>query len=275
MSGSVRGTNEFKEMWLMDDLNVDLDIAFMGDYTTAGGLLYQLSQQKVAQNGVILDTTELGDAPLMAGAFVKLEGNGDPSNTGKERAKVTIEAKVDGLQKVADMTVFKKILGFNGKTKIAYHLDRRLGVVEKAVDQKIKVSGDGTNNIAYVTTITGEQVGTQSEIYQRRTIPSLLAPENLSPSGISSTGNDNPRIITLDWDDVPGATGYDIEVSRVTAPAGFYVSESSVISEKDISIECGLDPAFIVYSWRVRGKTATILGAWSDPVTFQAKYTSL
>jgi hypothetical protein len=166
MSGEVRGTNEFKELWICDTYDIDLDDA--GTYLD--NMITALEAAQTAGTAILLDTTANGDAPLMASAFTKHEGNGDPANTGEERAKVTSEAKVDGLQKVADMPTYKKILAFNGTRKNLFHIDRRLGVVEKALNQTLKVMGDGTNNIAYVTTITGEQVGELSEIYQRRAI---------------------------------------------------------------------------------------------------------
>lgn len=167
-----RGKNEFKEMWITDDVVYDLDgaTAHLGTETTTG-LLKALKDAKTAGKAILLDTTDNGDAPLMAGAFIKHEGNGDPANTGDERAKATLEAKVDGLQKPVDMVVYKKIIAFKGQRKNCYHIDRRLSVVEQALDMTLKVNGDGTNNIAYVTTITGEVVGELDEVFKRRAIP--------------------------------------------------------------------------------------------------------
>jgi hypothetical protein len=135
-----------------------------------------LKDAKTAGKAVLLDTTDNGDAPLMAGAFIKHEGNGDPANTGDERAKATLEAKVDGMQKPIDMTVFKAIIALKGKRKNCYHVDRRLSVVEKVLDITLKVNGDGTNNTAYITTITGEVVGELDEVFMRRAIPKTYTP---------------------------------------------------------------------------------------------------
>jgi hypothetical protein len=264
-----RGKNEFKEMWITDDVVYDLDdmYAFLGDETTVGGLVYALEQARIANTSILLDTTDNGDAPLMAGAFIKHDGNGDPDNQGDERAKATLEAKVDGLQKPIDMVVYKKIIAFKGQRKNCYHIDRRLSVVEIGYDLVIKVNGDGTNNSDFKSIIIGEQIGDLNMTYKRRAIPKTLPTATVgTPDNEVITGGGTPMLVDLDWNDVTGFTTWDVEINGVVHE----IEGSQYLIDE---AEAGLSPLVITYNWRVRPKNGLLVGPWSKMFTFGLTYT--
>lgn len=264
----MRGKNEFKEMWITDEVDYDLDDvnAFLGTKDSEGGLVYALEQARIANTAILLDTTDNGDAPLMAGAFIKHDGNGDPDNQGDERVKCTSEAKVDGLQSPIEMATYKKIIACRGLRKNLYHVDRRLAVIERGNDLVMKVNGDGTNNTEYITVMAGEQIGALKNVFQRRAIPKLLPITGMSPlNNSSSEGFDNPRDIVFLWDAVIGVSDYDFELDGVV---------ESIIGLRTItkSLQCAQLPNYTTYTWRVRPKVGTLVGAWSSSYTLRMQY---
>ena len=131
-AGKRRGQEEFKEMWITDELEYDIDDpnAFLGDETTEGGLIKALEDERKEKKAFLLDTTENGDAPLMAESEFKLDNNGDPDNRGAERGILNLSATVDGMQKPEDVPAYKRMIGIDGLRKNCYHLDSRLSIVE-------------------------------------------------------------------------------------------------------------------------------------------------
>lgn len=165
-----RGTDEFKEVWICDDLDITLDASsYMGPETDPSSVLGQLKAARDAGEALLLDCDD-GDTPLMAGAFFKQDGNGDPANNGKQRAKVTFEAKIDGLQARSDQAVIAEVIALDGQRKDCYAVDRKLGIVEKALDQTLLITQDGTNNQTHVKTISGQAVGDMVNVYDRKPI---------------------------------------------------------------------------------------------------------
>lgn len=175
MSAPKRGTDEYKELWICDDLDITLDAnSYMGPETDSSSVLGQLKAARDAGEALLLDCDD-GDTPLMAGAFFKVAGAGDPANNGKERKNVMLEAKIDGLQERADQSVIASVFALDGTRKDCYHVDRKLGIVEKALDVNLKLEMDGTNNQPHIKTIMGSSKGDLANVYDIKPIY-LVAP---------------------------------------------------------------------------------------------------
>ena len=84
---------------------------------------------------------------------------------------------------------------------------------------------------------------------------------NRSPS--SGYVTYNTPLETLGWDDVTGATGYDVRIKP--SPQG---QESEAIYSVDSSsYTLESDWALDGYAWEVRAKVGTVTGAWSNSRT--------
>lgn len=267
----MRGKNEFKEMWITDEVDYDLDDvnAFLGTKDSEGGLIYALEQARIANTAILLDTTDNGDAPLMAGAFIKHDGNGDPDNQGDERVKCTSEAKVDGLQKPIEMATYKKIIACRGLRKNLYHVDRRLAVIERGNDLVMKVNGDGTNNTEYITVMAGEQVGALKDVFKRRAISKFYGQEPDIPENASPGTLDEPWFVqiitpehsterTFNWDDVFGAVSYEVSIN----------GEIHITPVSSLTLMLAGDDPARMYYWKVRAFTGTVYGEWSSVKRF-------
>lgn len=91
-------------------------------------------------------------------------------------------------------------------------------------------------------------------------------PAPAEPANVRATAGD--RQVTLDWDLVDGATGYEIEVTsqfgKFSVPdsvAPPFIHRSLLNCVPSLTVTC---PG---YQYRVRGKFGTLLGPWSFPVT--------
>jgi hypothetical protein len=201
MSAPKRGTDEFKEVWICDDLDITLDAnSYMGPETDPSSVLGQLKAARDAGEALLLDCDD-GDTPLMAGAFFKQEGNGDPANNGKQRAKVTFEAKIDGLQERADQAVIAEVIALDGQRKDCYAVDRKLGIVEKALDQTLLITQDGTNNQTHIKTISGQAVGDMVNVYDRKPIY-LVSPTTATLVFVDPDGGESitaGTTTTIEW----------------------------------------------------------------------------
>ncbi|MDX9803453.1 MAG: hypothetical protein RBS96_05450 [Dehalococcoidales bacterium] len=201
MSAPKRGTDEFKEVWICDDLDITLDAnSYMGPDTDPSSVLGQLKAERDAGRALLLDCDQ-GDTPLMAGAFFKVAGAGDPANNGQERKNVTFEAKIDGLQERADQAVIASVIALDGQRKDCYAVDRKLGIVEKALDQSLKIEQDGTNNQPHIKTVMGTQKGDLANVYDRKPIY-LVSPTTATLVFVDPDGGESitaGTTTTIEW----------------------------------------------------------------------------
>jgi beta-lactamase superfamily II metal-dependent hydrolase len=99
---------------------------------------------------------------------------------------------------------------------------------------------------------------TSGEVYTvDRNIPNLVSPTNAA------------KVLTLqpvfDWDDITGATGYTIQVSRIATFASLVVTGNPTDSTYTPTAAL---PANITLYWRVRTKSGTTTSSWSEVFSF-------
>ncbi len=96
--------------------------------------------------------------------------------------------------------------------------------------------------------------------FSNQIIPPLL---RFPPNGGSF-----PASVTLRWSPLGGATSYDVETALDSQFAAIVLNAQDV---PDTTV--GVDSLVLhsIYYWRVRAKTATVMGDWSPPRTFVAE----
>ncbi len=103
---------------------------------------------------------------------------------------------------------------------------------------------------------TSARNGTWSSLASFTTVPPLAAPVLTSPAdGENGTGLN----VSLNWQAVSGATGYDYQVLQ----SGNVIQSGTGSPPQPIVLV-----ANGVYQWQVRGKTSLRTGVWSAPFTF-------
>jgi hypothetical protein len=136
---------------------------------------------------------------------------------------------------------------------------------------------------AYATNSVGTGYGLQYSFVTALTAPNLNSPLN------SALVN---SYFYLDWSCVSGATSYDLQFSRSSAfsgtvytlpksPGGWLqmsgvhsgtqsstCSSGSVTSDQMQTTSTASSGTYLFY-WRVRAKTATVTGPWSNTATFK------
>lgn len=78
--------------------------------------------------------------------------------------------------------------------------------------------------------------------------------------------NNLPTTVQFDWDDVPGATGYDIEISKFN---DFSIIEKGRIDVPTSVITISDFEEFTVFYWRVRSVNQYSKSPWSEVFTYQ------
>jgi subtilisin family serine protease len=92
-------------------------------------------------------------------------------------------------------------------------------------------------------------------------VPTLSAPTLVSPA---NNATDQNTSLTLDWDNVTGASGYVVQVSQSASFTSFVVNESTTSSQYAVS---GLSTS-TQYFWRVKATNDDTESSWSSVWNF-------